>query len=465
MGYLSCNAESAIAACDPYNWDRRRRLKHCRKNPTSADTEETVRRFTFDELAAATNGFSADNFLGKGSYGSVYKAVLDGGKLIAAVKRTSAAGKCIGGGGDNSQVDHEIEILSRIKNPRLVNLIGFCVDQKRDTKLLVFEFMPNGSLHEILHRPGLASKPASWNRRMKHALQVARAVHALHSAEPPVIHRDVKSSNVLIDGGGNARLGDFGLALSPRSEDERVKRTPPAGTIGYLDPSYLAPADLTVKSDVFSFGILLLEIISGRNAIDLNYSPSSVVDWALPLMKRGDYAAVCDPIIAFPPPPPAAVRAVCVLAARCVRSTVEKRPEMSEAVECLKQVRRLSHVPRVWNNLRQRVRRVELSEDVFVLEESQEKVSTVAQPPEPPRPLRRRNRVMRSRSVGPEPCHVEGEQTVVVIRSLVAGKSSAATARLRKSRSTGILRSCHNKTVKPREFDVTKVNNLSGHLF
>ena len=133
-----------------------------------------------------------------------------------------------------------------------------------------------------------------------------------------------------------------------------MKCTPPAGTLGYLDPCYLAPEDLSAKSDVFSFGILLLEIVSGRNAIDVNYSPPSVVDWAVPLIRRGEFAGICDRRIGAPSDA-VVIRQLAVLAARCVRSTAEKRPSMAEVVECLKAVRRRIRASRIWSGLRWRV--------------------------------------------------------------------------------------------------------------
>ncbi|KAL6179381.1 hypothetical protein ACLB2K_050896 [Fragaria x ananassa] len=346
MGYFSCNAESAAAVCDSHNFRKPKPNK-----PIS------IREFPYDDLATATNGFSADSFLGKGSHGSVYKAVLDGGKLVAAVKRTKYPKQTTSLGKRNCTTcvaaENEIEILSRVRHPRLVNLIGFCPDSN-DGKLIVVEYMPNGTLYDMLHS---RTRPPGWTRRVRLSLHVAKAVLGLHSSNPPVIHRDIKSSNVLIDGEWKARLGDLGLALRGHVEDVRVRCTPPAGTLGYLDPGYLAPGDLTVKSDVFSFGILLLEIVSGRNAIDVNYSPPSVIDWALPLIKHGEYAGLCDRRIC-PPADPAVIRQLAVLAARCVRSTAEKRPSMAEVVECLKGVSKRVHAP-IWYGLRRRVEREE----------------------------------------------------------------------------------------------------------
>ncbi|CAK9313030.1 unnamed protein product [Citrullus colocynthis] len=353
--FSTCTSDSAISICGCDSFS-----SHLRIKPKKRINPFQIRQFSYSDLLSSTHSFSPDCFLGKGSHGAVYKVVLDGGKLIAAVKRTKFTTPSPNFHYNSCQfpnstpAENEIEILSQLRNPRIVNLIGFCADSK-DEKLLVVEFMPNGSLYDLLHSQ---SRPPGWTRRLRFALQVAKAVRTLHTSNPPVIHRDIKSSNVLIDGNLNARLGDFGLALRGHVEDVRVRCTPPAGTLGYLDPWYLAPADLSVKSDVFSFGILLLEIISGRNAIDVHHSPPSVVDWALPLIKHGDFDGLCDPRIGSPADL-AVIRCMAVLAAKCVRSTVQKRPDMAEVVECLKAAKKKLHVPPIWNNLRRRERHVE----------------------------------------------------------------------------------------------------------
>ncbi|KVH78206.1 serine/threonine-protein kinase-like protein At3g51990 [Cynara cardunculus var. scolymus] len=332
MGYLSCNAESAISTCDSYTFSKNKK-KHPISNPQNKQFK--IRDFCFADLKTATNGFSHTNFLGKGSHGSVYRGVLDDGALIAAVKRTTnhhtiGLGQCTTS--IASPAENEIETLSRVRSPRLVNLLGFGSDPIDGRKLIVVEYMPNGSLYDLLHKN--ETRPPGLARRVKIAVQVAKAVHHLHSSNPPVIHRDIKSSNVLFDGKWNARLGDFGLALRGHVEDVKIQCTPPAGTLGYLDPCYLAPGDLSAKSDVFSFGILLLEILSGRNAIDLKYSPPSVVDWAAPFIRSGEYAEIFDPNIEISSDN-SGVRQLAVLAARCVKSTAEKRPGMAEVVQCL----------------------------------------------------------------------------------------------------------------------------------
>lgn len=374
MGYLSsCNAKSAIATCqcDPHSWDLNTQTFFNNHNKLPQ-----IREFQYSDLVAATNGFSPDSFLGKGSHGSVYRATLDGGKLIAAVKTTKLKNKPPSLSNHRSRnrnsnrnrnhspncsspAENEIEILSRVRNPnRLVNLIGFSADSDHN-KLIVVQYMPNGSLYDLLHT---APKPPGWSRRLRYALQVAKAVRSLHGSEPPVIHRDIKSSNVLMDEDWNARVGDFGLALRGHMEDDRVRSTPPAGTMGYLDPCYLAPEDVSAKSDVFSFGILLLEIVSGRNAIDVRYSPPSVVDWAVPLIKKGEFLGICDPRVTTPSDR-RVVEEVAVLAARCVRSKPEKRPAMTEVVEGLKQARKRMEASPLWRSVK-RLRRRRSGEQV-----------------------------------------------------------------------------------------------------
>ncbi|KAF2293684.1 hypothetical protein GH714_004166 [Hevea brasiliensis] len=317
MGYLTCKAESAVAIATP--------TSQTTSSKTAQNKQEKpikIQQFHYNDLVAATNGFSDQKLLGKGSHGCVYKAVIRGRHV--AIKKPSKSLEI------GQEVDNEIEILSKIHSPRLVNLLGFANDTK--DRLLVVEFMSNGTLYDILHSN---SRPPNWGRRIRMALQIAKAIDTLHSQNPPIIHRDIKSANVLIDRNFNARLGDFGLALRCGIDDDyRLKSTPPAGTIGYLDPCYVTPDNLSTKTDVFSFGILLLEIISGRKAIDVGHSPPSIVDWAIPLIKKGKLGAIYDPRIA-PPKDPVTRKQLALIAAKCVRSCRERRPAMKEVIDWL----------------------------------------------------------------------------------------------------------------------------------
>ncbi|URD85422.1 STYKc [Musa troglodytarum] len=381
MGYLSCHADSSIATCRSISSsDVTSRTPHRRKKknsnlpkssappndvPNGAGGEAhdfshpNICHFTYGELESATANFSDGALLGRGSHGAVYKAVLRSGRQVA-VKRPSRRPHLLSSPSPSpaaaparDEVENEIEILSGIRSPRLVNLIGFTPSDDRRERLLVVEFMPNGTLYDLLHSN---PRPPGWARRLRLALQTAKALLTLHSAQPPVIHRDVKSANVLIDQDSNARLADFGLAL--RDDDDAAadgkfpssaRSTPPAGTLGYLDPSYVTPESLSTKTDVFSFGILLLEIMSGRKAIDVAHSPPSVVEWAVPLLRKGKVSTLFDPRIA-PPKNPLARKQLASLAASCVRSLKEMRPSMDEVVGQLKVLSKT--VPsRAWNGL------------------------------------------------------------------------------------------------------------------
>lgn len=377
MRYLSCRADAAILTCDshlqtaPNHPTTRNDKKKKKTNKNRSLEEETktprIQQFNYSDLEAATDGFSAQKLLGRGSHGCVYKGVLRGGRLVA-VKKPSRPFHSGRGGASNphafsigsnngsivntSEVENEIEILSKIRSPRLVNLVGFSTTPTRDSsaydssRLLVVEFMSNGTLFDVLHS---GARPPGWGRRLRLALQTAMAVDTLHSSFPPVIHRDIKSANILIDRNFNARLGDFGLALRCHADDFRLRSTPPAGTLGYLDPCYVTPDNLSTKTDVFSFGILLLEIISGRKAIDVGHSPPSIVDWAIPLVRKGKLLALYDPRI-DPPKDPLARKQLVFLAARCVRNSRERRPSMKEIVEGLRVLSK--RVPgHLWENL------------------------------------------------------------------------------------------------------------------
>ncbi|KAK4382957.1 Serine/threonine-protein kinase-like protein [Sesamum angolense] len=309
MGYLSCKAESTIATALSHaststpssnKFHRRSDKRKEKENPVK------IQEFNYEDLEVATENFSDAQLLGRGSHGLVYKGVLQGGRLVA-IKKPSRAAQRLSISANPSEFENEIDILSKLQSPRLVNLVGFTKNDSQD-RLLVVEFMSNGTLYDVLHSN---PRPPTWGRRIKLALQIAKAIETLHSLSPPVIHRDIKSANVLIDSNFNARLGDFGLALRC-VDDEKLRSTPPAGTMGYLDPCYVTPDNLSTKTDVFSFGILLLEIVSGRKAIDMAHSPPSVVDWAIPLIRRGKFLSIYDPRVVPPkerrPVQPARVR-------------------------------------------------------------------------------------------------------------------------------------------------------------
>ncbi|KAL2920997.1 Serine/threonine-protein kinase-like protein ACR4 [Bienertia sinuspersici] len=298
------------------------------------DLEELkIRRakvFSYEELERATGGFKEESVVGRGSFSSVFKGVLKDGTVVA-VKRaimTSDQKK-------NSKEFHtELDLLSRLNHAHLLNLLGYC--EEAEERLLVYEFMAHGSLHHHLHGKDKSLKEQlDWVRRVTIAVQASRGIEYLHGyACPPVIHRDIKSSNILIDEEHNARVADFGLSLLGPTDSSSPLAELPAGTLGYLDPEYYRLHYLTTKSDVYSFGVLLLEILSGRKAIDMQCEEGNIVEWAVPLIKAGDISAVLDPILK-PPPEIEALRRIANVACKCVRMRGKDRPSMDKVTTAL----------------------------------------------------------------------------------------------------------------------------------
>lgn len=288
-----------------------------------------MEEFDYQELEAATENFSSTRIIGKGSHGCIYKGVLllKDGKVVAIKKQSLGLQKL----GDNSKLDNEIRILLSLpQNPYLISLLGTSHDCANN-KVLVMEHMPNGTLHDLLH---VAPTPPPWPKRIQMAIQVAKAVQFIHETDPLVIHRDIKSANILFDSNWNARLADFGLAIRLQGQQvDSDSLSPPAGTIGYLDPCYTTPCRLSTKNDVFSFGVVLLEIISSTKAIDVSRTPSSIVEWALQLIEEDMMIEICDERIILPAYLESRIRHMLHIAARCVSSEEDHRPSMGEIVK------------------------------------------------------------------------------------------------------------------------------------
>ncbi|KAL3635253.1 hypothetical protein CASFOL_019800 [Castilleja foliolosa] len=281
--------------------------------------------FDLQELEAATDDFSPSKLIGKGSHGSVYRGLLKDGNLVVAIKKQSLALQKLQ---DNTKLENEASILSSIP-PNLaclINLLGVSHDTYGN-KLIVTRHMPNGTLHEALHT---STTPPSWQKRLEIALQIAKGVRFLHESSPTIVHRDIKPANILFDKTWNATLADFGLAA--RLNNEEVETKLPAGTIGYIDPSYTTPSKLSTKIDVFSYGVVFLELISGRKAMDVSKSPPSIVEWAVPLIKQGRAMEVCDERVRLPRDMARTVKQMLRVAARCLSTSESARPTMSEIV-------------------------------------------------------------------------------------------------------------------------------------
>ncbi|KAM2625657.1 hypothetical protein TB1_032492 [Malus domestica] len=218
-----------------------------------------ARWFSYDELKRCTNNFSDSNEIGSGGYGKVYRGMLSDGQVIA-IKRAQQ-GSMQGG----LEFKTEIELLSRVHHKNVVGLLGFCFEQGE--QMLVYEFMPNRTLRESLS--GRSGIHLNWKRRLRISLGSARGLAYLHElANPPIIHRDVKSTNILLDEHLMAKVADFGLSKLVNDSGKGHVSTQVKGTMGYLDPEYYMTQQLIEKSDVYSFGVVMLELITARQPIE-----------------------------------------------------------------------------------------------------------------------------------------------------------------------------------------------------
>ncbi|KMS99327.1 hypothetical protein BVRB_2g045990 isoform B [Beta vulgaris subsp. vulgaris] len=290
-----------------------------------------VKTFTFRELAAVTRNFRADYLVGEGGFGRVYKGQLENSCQVVAIKRLDHNGLQ-----GNREFLVEVLMLSLLHHPNLVNLIGYCADG--DQRLLVYEYMPLGSLEDHLYDLPPDKRRLDWNTRMKIAAGAAKGLEYLHDkASPPVIYRDLKCANILLDEDYKPKLSDFGLAkLGPVGDKTHVS-TRVMGTYGYCAPEYAMTGQLTIKSDVYSFGVVLLEIITGRKAIDKSKSNAehNLVAWARPLFKdRRKFSEIADPALQGRYPARGLYQALAV-AAMCVQEQPNMRPLMADVVTAL----------------------------------------------------------------------------------------------------------------------------------
>ncbi|XWS17851.1 hypothetical protein CRYUN_Cryun33cG0103800 [Craigia yunnanensis] len=260
------------------------------KNMRTVSKEGYASFMDYKILEKATNKFHQGNILGQGGFGCVYKAQFDDGSY-AAVKKLECASQDA-----EKESENEVDLLCKFKHSNIISLLGFSSDNQ--TRFIVYELMQNGSLETQLHGPSHGSS-LTWHRRMKIALDTARGLEYLHEhCNPPVIHRDLKSSNILLDSDFNAKLSDFGLAVTDAAQNKNNLKL--SGTLGYLAPEYLLDGKLTDKSDVYAFGVVLLELLLGRKPVE-KLAPAqcqSIVTWAMPqLTDRSKLPNIVDPVI------------------------------------------------------------------------------------------------------------------------------------------------------------------------
>ncbi|KAK4256533.1 hypothetical protein QN277_006242 [Acacia crassicarpa] len=284
--------------------------------------------FTLRDLDLATNRFSRDNVIGEGGYGVVYRGQLLNGTLVAVKKLLNNLGQA------EKEFRVEVEAIGHVRHKNLVRLLGYCIEGTH--RLLVYEYVNNGNLEQWLHGAMRQYGYLTWDARMKVLLGTAKALAYLHEAiEPKVVHRDIKSSNILIDDDFNAKISDFGLAKLLGAGKSHVT-TRVMGTFGYVAPEYAISGFLNEKSDVYSFGVLVLETITGRDPVDYGRPAVEVnlVDWLKMMVGSRRSEEVVDPNIETRPSTTALKRAL-LTALRCVDSDAEKRPKMSQAARLL----------------------------------------------------------------------------------------------------------------------------------
>nr|XP_011470945.1 PREDICTED: probable leucine-rich repeat receptor-like serine/threonine-protein kinase At3g14840 isoform X1 [Fragaria vesca subsp. vesca] len=284
--------------------------------------------FTFKHIKAATNNFDPTNKIGEGGFGPVYKGILIDGTIIA-VKQLSSHSKQ-----GNREFVNEIGMISCVQHPNLVRLYGCCIEANH--LLLVYEYMENNSLARALFGPEDGPLKLDWPTRQKICLGIAKGLAYLHEESAvKVVHRDIKTTNVLLDQDLNAKISDFGLAKLDEEENTHIS-TRIAGTIGYMTPEYTLWGCLTYKADVYSFGVVALEIVTGKN--NMKYRPNEniqcLMDWALVLQQKGNLLELVDPRLGSDFNKKEALRTIKV-ALLCTNPTAALRPIMSAVVSML----------------------------------------------------------------------------------------------------------------------------------
>uniref|UniRef100_A0ACD5W330 Uncharacterized protein n=1 Tax=Avena sativa TaxID=4498 RepID=A0ACD5W330_AVESA len=289
--------------------------------------------FSLVEMERATQRFAESRLIGEGGFGRVYEGILEDGERVAVkvLKRDDQQG--------TREFLAEVEMLSRLHHRNLVKLIGICTEEHM--QCLVYELVPNGSLEFHLHGSDKDTALLDWEARLKIALGAARGLAYLHEdSSPRVIHRDFKSSNILLEHDFTPKVSDFGLARIALGEGNEHISTRVMGTFGYLAPEYAMTGHLLVKSDVYSYGVVLLELLTGRKPVDMSRPPGqeNLVAWACPFLTNRDGLETLIDVSLGSGIPLDSIAKVAAIASMCVQPEVDQRPFMGEVVQALKLV-------------------------------------------------------------------------------------------------------------------------------
>ncbi|WOL07387.1 cold-responsive protein kinase 1-like isoform X1 [Canna indica] len=283
--------------------------------------------FSYNELRTATNNFHASRKLGQGGFGAVYKGTLRNGTLLAAKVLSAESVQGL------NQFLTEIDVIANVRHPNLIKLIGCCLDGSK--KILVYEYLKNNSLDHALRGLKNGTVKFNWDMRSSICLGTARGLKFLHEdIEPPIVHRDIKASNILLDSNFMPKIGDFGLAkLFPDNITHISTRV--AGTLGYLAPEYAMQGQLTKKADIYSFGVVVLEIVSGKRASQMHWLETDkfLIEWAWQLYEEDRLRDLVDPTLREYPEK--VVLRYIKVALFCTQETAARRPSMTQVVEML----------------------------------------------------------------------------------------------------------------------------------
>ncbi|WOL12576.1 hypothetical protein Cni_G21343 [Canna indica] len=297
-----------------------------------------LKSFSLNDLKIATSHFSSNSFIGEGGFGCVFKGWIDehtlapskpGIGVVVAVKKLKK---------ESSQGHKEwlaeVTYLSQLRHPNLVKLIGYC--SEANNKLLVYEYMHRGSLENHLFRRGV--QPIPWPTRLNIAINIARGLSHLHGLETQVIYRDLKASNVLLDLNFHAKLSDFGLARNGPTGDKSHVSTGVVGTQGYAAPEYIARGHLSSKSDIYSLGVVFLELLSGKRALEDRRSDKTLVDWAKPFLKDKRKILRIMDIRLEGQYSKKEAQTIASLALQCLHSDPKNRPKITDILPTLEQL-------------------------------------------------------------------------------------------------------------------------------
>uniref|UniRef100_A0A1D1XMM9 Putative LRR receptor-like serine/threonine-protein kinase At1g56140 n=1 Tax=Anthurium amnicola TaxID=1678845 RepID=A0A1D1XMM9_9ARAE len=306
---------------------RKKELSFSQQGLEGFSSSKNVKIFTYNVLTLATNKFHPSNRIGRGGFGTVFKGTLRNGRQVA-VKVLSAESRQ-----GVKEFLSEIDTITNVKHLNLVELLGCCVEG--NDRILVYDYAENGSLDRALLGSDSEMSKLDWSRRSAICVGTARGLMFLHEElEPPIVHRDIKASNILLDKDFIPRIGDFGLAKLFPDNVTHIS-TCVAGTTGYLAPEYAMGGRLTKKADIYSFGVLILEIISGRSSTKTSWSgvEKSILDWTWQLYEEGRLTELVDPYLGEYSEEE--VLRFIKVALFCTQGTAKRRPSMPQVVEML----------------------------------------------------------------------------------------------------------------------------------